>query len=367
MQKIERNYGIDLLKVLLSIMVITIHINANGTGQVLQYATESPWKLIITIVTTLCYPAVNTYILITGYYSYEARKDCRGVIKSLSSLWLSALFFSLFGYFASVIGFNSQFHVAELLKRFFPIIRGVWWFYTVYFALMLISPFLNKMLDNLSRGEHKLLLLFLIMMLSIFPVFVGWKGQLGSNYGYSLIWFVTLYLTGAFLKRINISQFETNLFLLGGIGYGGASVIMCLWPKVFGIVGIQSTVYMYNSLFCYAQSIFLFMAFVNIRIISVMKRFVECISPVILASYLLHCQEDIEKILWIKIHPSCYANSSEIIFVAIVIVVAVIFVSIILETLRKKICQIFHIDKKFAELIEIVFDQLEQIFQIERN
>lgn len=48
-QKTERNYGIDLLRVLLAIMVIVIHINANGTGQVLQYATESPWRQIVAI------------------------------------------------------------------------------------------------------------------------------------------------------------------------------------------------------------------------------------------------------------------------------------------------------------------------------
>ena len=85
MEKTERNYGIDLLKIVLAIMVITIHINANGTGKVLQFSTVFPWKWITTIITMLCYPAVNTYILITGYYSYQANKDFNNIIKSLTA------------------------------------------------------------------------------------------------------------------------------------------------------------------------------------------------------------------------------------------------------------------------------------------
>ena len=146
----KRNYGIDLLRIILAMMVITIHINANGTGQVLLYSVESPWKWIVSIVTMLCYPAVNTYVLITGYYSFKTDKEINKVIRSLLTLWLSALFFSLFGYIFCIIAFNQQFELIELVKRFFPIVRGSWWFYTVYFALILLSPFLNKMIENLS-------------------------------------------------------------------------------------------------------------------------------------------------------------------------------------------------------------------------
>lgn len=367
MQKAERNYGIDLLKILLAIMVIIIHINANGTGQVLMYAVKSPWKQIIAITTVLCYPAVNTYILITGYYSYAAHKDSRGVIKSLSLLWLSALFFSVIGYFVSVAGFNAQFQIVELLKRFFPIIRGVWWFYTVYFALVLISPFLNSMIDNMSVGEHKLFLLTLILLLSVLPVIVDWKGQLGSNYGYSLIWFITLYLMGAYLNRNKALQLKNKFALEGAIGYIVSSFIMFLWPKLFILLGIESTVSMYNSLFCLVQAICLFILFGNIQMPKLIKKSVICISPVILASYLLHCQEDIEKILWRAIHPSSYANSSRIFFVSTAIIIGILIIAVILETLRKRVCKVFHINEKFVKITDAVFGFIERILQVERN
>ena len=360
MQKTERNHGIDLLKIILAIMVIIIHINAGGTGQVLLNATEFPWNWIISFVTILCYPAVNTYILICGYYSYSVHKDVKSIIQSLSSLWLSALFFSFVGYFVSVIWFGKQILINEFVKRFFPITRGVWWFYTVYFALMLISPFVNKMLDNLSNVEIKLLIVLLVLFFSIFPVFVDWKGQLGSNYGYSLIWFVTLYLVGAFLNLIDIGKIKTNyswgVFLL-------LSIIMLFWPKAFGLVGINSTVSMYNSLFCLGQSICLFCLFVRIQIPQIGISLVGSISNVILASYLLHCQEDIEIIMWEYIHPSSYANSISIVFVTFYIVAGILLTSIVLEQIRKKVCKLLRVDKVMSQILAVVFKYAERVLQ----
>lgn len=45
MEKIKRNYGIDLLKIVLAFLVITIHINAPGTGKVLMN-THKPWSVL---------------------------------------------------------------------------------------------------------------------------------------------------------------------------------------------------------------------------------------------------------------------------------------------------------------------------------
>ena len=361
MEKTERNYGIDLLKIVLAIMVITIHINANGTGKVLQFSTVFPWKWITTIITMLCYPAVNTYIVITGYYSYQANKDFNNIIKSLSLLWLSALFFSLIGYLATVALFNKTFDIIQLIKRFFPIIRGVWWFYTVYFVLMLISPFLNRMIHCLSNKEMKLLLVIAILTMSVFPAFVGWNGRLGSDYGYSLIWFITLYITGAFLKQCNTISQNQKRGLICIICYVIATGIIILWPFVCGLAGIQSTMAMYNSIFCYAQSIFLFIAFGNLKVHNKMKKIVGKVSSVALASYLFHCQEDIEILLWNGIHPSSYANSILVIVISIIIILFVFCIACCLEIMRKKICKKIKIDDNFKMFIASIAAKLEDI------
>ena len=359
----ERNCGIDLLKIVLAFMVITIHIHANGTGQVLLYSTTQQWKALATFVTFLCYPAVNTYILITGYYSYKAKIELKGVIRSLSRLWLSALFFSLFGYAISIASGNA-FNPLDLIKRFFPITRGVWWFYTVYFALMLLSPFINKMLDSINVGDHRMLLAILILMLSILPIFVNWEGQIGSNYGYSLIWFIALYVTGAYLQRIKSLDTKNIKNFLVSIGiYVAATISIYIVPKVFSIIGISINLAMYNSVCVYIQAIALFISFGNIRLSKGMTKIVGSISGLALASYLLHCQEDIEKLLWSGVNPAAYANSVKIIYVTIVICMSVFIIGMLLEIFRKYICRCLKIDKNFVEATSKGYAVIEQLLR----
>lgn len=347
----ERNYGIDLLKIVLAFMVIIIHINANGTGQVLAHATLQPWKSLITVVTFLCYPAVNTYILVTGYYLYDIKKNLKSSVRSLSLLWLSVLFFSVFGYFVGVV-FGNGFQTIELIKRFFPITRGVWWFYTVYFALVLISPFINKMIDAIDMWEHKMALLVLILILSILPGFVNWEGKIGSNYGYSLIWFIALYITGAYLKRRKIMENRsTKRFFLMMLIFGAATIALYLVPKILSLIGISISFAMYNSIFVYTQAIALFITFGNISIPKALEKTVASISRLALASYLLHCQEDIEKILWLKLNPSAYSNSVNIIFITVLLCIAVFVIGILLEAIRKKLCSLLKIDKGFVGVV----------------
>ena len=359
----ERNYGIDLLKIFLALMVIIIHINANGTGQVLSHSTIQPWKSVVTLVTFLCYPAVNTYILITGYYSYETKKELNEIVKSLSLLWLSAVFFSFLGYAIS-IAFGNTFYIIDLIKRFFPITRGVWWFYTVYFALMLLSPFINKMLDSINIIEHRMLLFVLLLVLSILPTFVNWEGQLGSNYGYSLIWFIALYITGAYLQRINCLDTKSikKCFVSMGV-FLGATISLYMIPKVLSILGISVTFAMYNSILVYIQSIALFISFGNIKLSNGMNKVVGSISGLALASYLLHCQEDIEKVLWIGLTPATYANSAKIIYISILICVSVFIIGALLELLRKDIYKFLKIDKSFINATSKGYAAIEHLLK----
>lgn len=349
---LKRNYGIDLLKIVLAFMVIIIHIHAGGTGQVLLHSSKQPWKVLALIITYFCYPAVNTYILITGYYSFEAKKDLNSAVKNLSQLWMIAVFFSLFGYFVCLMMGNT-FSLFDMIKRFFPITRGVWWFYTVYFALILLSPFIDKMLDSLDIKEHKMLLVILLLILSIFPIFVNWDGKIGSNYGYSLIWFIALYVTGAYLMRIKIvnNKYLKKTFVFIII-YCFSTGCLYIVPKIFLRLGVAINLAMYNSIFVYIQSIALFVAFGNLSFDRKISKIVGSISSLSLASYLLHCQEDIEKILWLKLNLEVYTNSMQIIYVTILICISIFGVGILLEFVRKNLCRFLKIDKFFVSMID---------------
>lgn len=353
----ERNYGIDLFRILLAFMVLSLHFNAGGTGKVLMNATIFPWKWIIKMVTTLCYPAVNCYVLISGYFMYKQKAGLKKQIRNLSRLWLTLLFFSVMGYLCVTIVFGKEIRFMEIVKRFFPVSRGKWWFFTVYFAMALLSPFINSMLDTLDRTYHRILILLLLVMCSVIPMFNNWEGHLGSNYGYSLLWFFVLYVTGAYLaNNVVLNESGHNrISYLGGLGYIVVSaMVFCLGP-LLAKLGISLYLAPYNSLLIYMQAITLFLFFINIKVKKKFKKVIASISALSLASYMLHCQEDIESVLWSNLKPWEYANCPTIILVFMTTVITLFVASIIAEFVRNKITKLIRLDIKIMDLADNIY------------
>ena len=86
----DRNYGIDLLRVIAMIMVVCLHvllygmdINAIPSGTVNYYIA---WAL-----EAVCYAAVNIYGLISGFCLCERKTSVRKLIE----LWLQIFFYSV--------------------------------------------------------------------------------------------------------------------------------------------------------------------------------------------------------------------------------------------------------------------------------
>lgn len=355
----ERNHGIDLFRVLLALMVISIHFNAGGTGKVLMNASVVPWKWIAGGVTTLCYPAVNCYVLISGFFMYKQKASLRKQIRSLSKLWLAIVFYSVIGYIGVVAIFGKDFSCIELLKRFFPVSRGTWWFFTVYFALALLSPFMNAMIDALDKTYHKMLILILLIMCSIIPMFMNWEGQLGSNYGYSLLWFFVLYVTGAYISRYIDGLIKDSnrrkVSLMGGVAFFISSLIVFCSGPVLRRLGISLSPFApYNSPFTYVQAISLLLFFMNVKVNKRFTKIIVSTSGLSLASYMFHCQEDISSVLWSNLEPWKYANSPMIIIVFLITIMAIYIVSILTEFIRNKIVGMARLDEIVESLADCI-------------
>ena len=93
----DRNVSVDVLRILLALMVVTIHIGAPATGHVLNSISWTPTKLFAYIVHYASIPAVNVYILISGYFSYSQNHDYKRLFKKAVSLFgIIVLFFGRF-------------------------------------------------------------------------------------------------------------------------------------------------------------------------------------------------------------------------------------------------------------------------------
>ena len=107
----NRNYGVDLLRVVSMIMVIILHIL--GQGGVLRQLTDLSVKYSIVWFLEICaYCSVNCYALISGFTGYGRKFKPSGIV----SLWFRVVFYTvvitvIFKLFLSteVIGFFPHF------------------------------------------------------------------------------------------------------------------------------------------------------------------------------------------------------------------------------------------------------------------
>lgn len=88
----SRNYGIDLLRIISMIGVVFLHVLGHGG---LLHSYNSPVEFsMVWFFEILSYPAVNCFVLISGYAGYK-EDNISPKIKNLFSLLFTVLFYSI--------------------------------------------------------------------------------------------------------------------------------------------------------------------------------------------------------------------------------------------------------------------------------
>ena len=148
---------------------------------------------------------VNLFVLISGYFLCKSNFKWFRLVK----LELEVIFYSFAIGLLFFIFSPERESLKGLLSELTPILSSKYWFYETYFVLVLISPFINKLIDSLQKNEFKKILLLLTMLWVVIPTFPK-IGQLQmSNLG----WFVFLYLFAAYIRNFH-EDFKKTQFVL---------------------------------------------------------------------------------------------------------------------------------------------------------
>ena len=173
----QRNYGIELLRIIAMFMIVVLHIL--GQGGALASVTHIQFHIAWTLEIT-CFCAVNIYALISGYVLSD--KTFR--LSRLISLWFHIVFYTAsITFIFSVMGWNA-FSIKGILNAFFPISRQQYWYLSSYCGLLLLTPFLNKVLAMIEKHEVRTVLVPGIFAVSIMPTLFS-SDPLSTRLGYS--------------------------------------------------------------------------------------------------------------------------------------------------------------------------------------
>lgn len=198
-QKSRRNLGIDLLRILSMMLVVTVHVYnrggvAAGLGSISGYAYQSNYPMRL-----LCMTAVDLYALISGYVLLEGRFRPGRFLE----LWLQVVCIGLVE--CGVWSVLSPESVSWETWRtaLLPVTQYEFWYFTAYAGMYVLSPVLRGGVRSLSAKQAKALLLGVFALFSggwlLGKMFSGDSFWLGG--GYTTLWIVVLFVLGACLRQ----------------------------------------------------------------------------------------------------------------------------------------------------------------------
>lgn len=287
---IKRDSSFELLRICCMLMIIGGHIIM--VHQLLFDLHSTDFCISLFLRGTFAV-AVNTFVLISGYFGIKFK--CQRLLK----LDIQTVFYSITLFVVAVL---IRWHSIELKKDIlllFPILSKQYWFITCYAVLYLISPLLNQWSASLGTKWYKRLLYIGFFIIYVWPTisYLFNASQFIADAGYGIVNFIYLYMLGQYIHHHYIDRLSAQKYWMGYV-----CSIVALFVAQYGLsylLGFQFTSWIsYNTVFVFAGSIFLLLAFKNLHFFS---SCVNYIAKPCLAVYLIH------------LHPCIWANFCELI------------------------------------------------------
>lgn len=287
----KRNYGIDLLRLLLMVMVLVLHILYAG-GVLMATEVLSPNYNAAWLLETMAYCAVDCYVIITGYVHMNSKFR----FSSYILLWLQVLTYSV-GIAACVWLIRpASFSLRSLAYFLTPVSHNLFWFFSAYTGLFVLIPFLNAAIQTIPRHLAAVYLGIVLAVLMLVSLFT-YTDPFALKGGYSVMWFAMLYLIGACIRE---HKWEQIISVKKAIGIYFLCVLLSWGEKLirdFRVVMLGGAVEPSGILISYISptiliaAIALFLAFCNIRLNDRISNLVRIFSPAAFGVYLIHTHE----------------------------------------------------------------------------
>lgn len=349
----ERNYGIDLLRIVSMFMVTLQHFcrqgGLAGTPQ------DGISFYVLTAFVVICYGAVDIFALISGYVMQGTTVKYHRLI----SLWFQAFFYSVTLSAAEylVLGVN------RILPALFPVLTRQFWYFSAYFFMFFLIPSFNVIIEKLP---FKSMLVFLsagfviLCIVSNVQKFVT-ADVISIGKGYNVIWLSYCYLVGAFIgkykerfNRISTTKYIAAISVCMALTFVFNSFLYdwnipgfsnCM-PKDFFLVYTSPTVFI--------PSACLIVLFGKIRI-GKGKKLVKFFSSTAFGVYIIQTQP----FIWDNYINGCvkfFKNAVwyDKIIIAVVLSVAVYLIFTLVDFLRSWIFKLLHIDSLSIRICKVI-------------
>lgn len=270
-------------------MVVVLHVLGVG-GVLAAQPPLSPGHALSWLLEAACYCAVNCFGIISGYVSHSETFSGRRTFAT----WAQVAFYSagITLLFRLLVPESTRFK--SVIGACFPVMTQKYWYFTAYFALAFLIPFLNTMVRNLSADRAKKLMAVLFALLSVLPMFPD-RDLFYTKGGYTLLWLAALFLFGACLKKVGPNWGPSGRMCL--LGYllcvvltAGSKIVLGALAARYGFTAVREDILLsYTSPTVVLAGIFLFQFFARCSIRRPRAvRAIAFFAPLSFGVYLIH-------------------------------------------------------------------------------
>ncbi len=303
----QRNYGIDLLRILSMLMVLLLHVlgagGVLGAAEKLSLNYEVAWLL-----ETAAYCAVNCYALISGYVGWKSKYK----YANIAVLWLQVVLYS--------VGINVLFMILRpetwdwktILNSLFPVINNYGWYFTCYFALFFFMPMLNHVVQTMTERDLKILCGSVVGVLSLLGT-VAKQDIFQLKDGYSVLWLGALYLLGGCIGRFgwfrSVPKWKAALgYIIGVLLAWGTKFLLEAWNNPWlNEVTYSEVLIRYKSPMILLTAVSLLVLFSGIDLPKTAQAVIKFLAPAAFGVYIIHMHPQI----WNRIIVGKYAGYTD--------------------------------------------------------
>ncbi len=339
----ERNYGVDLLRIVAMFMVLFLHILGNG-GILFEVKVLSPHGIVAWFFEMATFSAINCYGVISGYVSVNARYK----YSNLALLWLQVAGYSFIITLIYHLRYPLAIPFSSVTEALSPVSYKLYWYVTAYVGMFLLIPILNRAALSFTKKQFKTTLIILFVALSVLPALYE-EDIFTTAWGYSTIWLCFLYLIGAYIK---LHGFFKNSIKISLVIYTMCTLfswLVKLWEESVSTEGKYADlatgfIAQYTSPTVLLSGVALFVVFSQLKLPKFSHTLIKIISPCAFGVYIIHAHP----LLWDRLITYRYAsfiNHNPLVMMLLVFLVALcMFVAFsFVDFIRLLIFRILHL------------------------
>ena len=325
-----RNSALELLRIAAMVMIVLSH--------VCVHSGFDKWNMPVSLNRifiqwgNLGNLGVDIFVMISGYFLCAKEKPTRSLGKLLVQVW----FYSVALFIVCWLGFGYSYAKKDLLEVLLPTVFNEYWFFTAYFVLLIISPYLNMFLAQASKEVMQKLLLALVILWVLIPTFLS-QGMYLSE----VPQFVLFYMIGAYFRKYPDNCFRNRKVRMMVTVF--SFVMLFSSTVVFELLGTKIAFFAHKGTFFYGRSalpvvgcaVGLFAVAIYAKPFT--SRFINTVAGCTFGVYLIHDNPAVRKILWKQLLPNAQLSESPFLIPGILASTAIVFVCTVgIELLRQK-------------------------------